>query len=478
MNAPLSFNAGALVAPLNIEAICMMRERALSEMEEAIAAIAKGYALARGAAETAKGATAGHASYLHYDDNQTVEKSLYPDFDTEKTFATYKRTLDAAIWRRIVEETRLKEIMDRTERDQLDKQMAANDMPEPTFETIRATLARLTGEANLIFQRGVARAFASLSPAFKSHDAFKINKRMIFEWVFSEGGYWSYSGHGEQLRRTLADVERVFSQLAGNRSYGALERAIGLSRRGGYGARQSEVESEYFLARTFKNGNLHLWIKDEALLRKVNRVLADYYGEVLPDAAGAEAQPADFRPGTALAKDLAFYPTPAEVVDYLLDGLRIEPSEKVLEPSAGIGALVRPLLAQGANVDAIEVHPDRAEVLRGIAHPALSVKCANFLKLPARPIYDCVVMNPPFYHTTWADHVRHAFDFLKPGGELRAILPASAEVGSTAKHERFRAWAESHAPRGWRRGLWRDLPAESFASVGVRINTVVLTLTK
>lgn len=198
----------------------------------------------------------------------------------------------------------------------------------------------------------------------------------------------------------------------------------------------------------------------------------------MPDAAGAEAQPADFRPGTALAKDLAFYPTPAEVVDHLLDGLRIEPGTRILEPSAGVGALVRLLLAQGANVDAIEVHPDRAEALRGIAHPALSVKCANFLKLPARPVYSCVAMNPPFYHTTWADHVRHAFDFLKPGGELRAILPASAEVGSTAKHERFRAWAESHAPRGWRRGLWRDLPAESFASVGVRINTVVLTLTK
>ena len=65
-----------------------------------------------------------------------------------------------------------------------------------------------------------------------------------------------------------------------------------------------------------------------------------------------------------------------------------------------------------------------------------------------------------------------------PGGELRAILPASAEVGSTAKHERFRAWAAQHFPRGYRCQQWRDLPPESFASVGVRINTVVLTLQK
>lgn len=61
-------------------------------------------------------------------------------------------------------------------------------------------------------------------------------------------------------------------------------------------------------------------------------------------------------------------------------------------------------------------------------------------------------------------------------GVLIAILPASAEVGSTGKHERFQAWAESKRQRYGR--LWTDLPAESFASLGVRINTVVLQLTR
>lgn len=473
-----TFTAGALVAPLNITSICAARDAALTQMQQAIAVLGDGYDRARAAAETARGATAGHSCYLHQADNDASKAALFPRFDGQAVLARYKRSLDAAIWQRIVEETRLKEIMDRTERERLDDQMRTSDMPEPTLDNIRATLERLTGEAEQIFMRGVARAFAELDPAFKSHDAFKIGKRMIFTWVFDDGGYWSYSGRGEQMRRTLADVERVFSQLDGQRRYGDLETAITTARRGGWGARQTEVETAYFTARCFKNGNLHLWIRDAALLDKVNRVLAAWYGDVLPDAAGARDQPDDFRPGTALAKDLAFYPTPAGVVEELLTDLRISPGTRVLEPSAGVGAIVRPLLRMGARVDAIEVHPDRAEALRGLAHPALSVQCANFLKVAPAPVYDMVLMNPPFSGTHWADHIRHAFDFLAPGGELRAILPASAEVGSTARHETFRRWAEQHAPSGWRRSLWRDLPAESFASVGVRINTVVLTLRK
>ena len=478
MNTQTTFKAGALVAPLNIASICAARDVALDQMNEAIDQIAGGFALARDAAQTAKGASAGHKCHLLYDTNKRVEKDLFPEFDRDAVAARYKASLDAAIWVRVIEETRLKELMDTTERDQLDAQMASGEMPEPNYENIHATLDRLNSDAELIFQRGVARAFARLSPAFKSHDAFKIGRRMIFERVFDDWGHWSYSGHGQSIRRILADVERVFSQLNGDRTYGEIEAAIEDSRRAGRGAQQSDVTGSYFTARTFMNGNLHLWINDADLLKKVNRVLAVYYGEVLPDAAEATKAPSDFQPGTALARDLAFYATPPAAVECLLKDLNVKQGARILEPSAGMGAICKPLLARGAVVDAVEVHPERAATLRGMGHPALTVRCANFLKLPATPIYDLVLMNPPFVGTHWMDHVKHAFDFLAPNGELRAILPASAEVGSTKKHDTFRAWASKHAPRGWMRGLWRDLPAESFASVGTRINTVVLTLTK
>lgn len=160
----------------------------------------------------------------------------------------------------------------------------------------------------------------------------------------------------------------------------------------------------------------------------------------------------------------------------MLADLRIIPDMRVFEPSAGIGNIVRAVLGRGAQVDAVEIHPDRADTLLGIARDGLRVTCANFLTMRPDPVHDLVLMNPPFSGTHWMRHVHHAFDFLKPGGTLRAILPASAEVNETPAHQKFRAWAKCHGP-GWR-GLWRDLPPESFAEVGTNIATVILTLHK
>ena len=55
---------------------------------------------------------------------------------------------------------------------------------------------------------------------------------------------------------------------------------------------------------------------------------------------------------------------------------------------------------------------EAAAALEAIAHPALRVSCANFLSVAPEPIYDAVVMNPPFEGTHCLDHVRHAYDFL------------------------------------------------------------------
>ena len=68
-------------------------------------------------------------------------------------------------------------------------------------------------------------------------------------------------------------------------------------------------------------------------------------------------------------------------------------------------------------------------------------------------------MNPPFYGKHYAKHVEHAFKFLKPGGTLTAILPA------TARYD-----------HGLLEGKWDDLPVGSFSESGTNINTTVLTM--
>lgn len=72
----------------------------------------------------------------------------------------------------------------------------------------------------------------------------------------------------------------------------------------------------------------------------------------------------------------------------------------VLDVGAGTGALTAPLVATGAQVIAIELHPVRAAALRERFGEAIIVVRADAsdLRLPRRPFH--VVANPPFGVTT------------------------------------------------------------------------------
>ncbi|UIJ33245.1 DUF4942 domain-containing protein (plasmid) [Cereibacter azotoformans] len=465
-----------LVSMNFIERIADARSAALQAFETVGQQLQAAFAAAREAGKIAGVAHGGHGYHRGSQKEKEAIDLFGADFDAARSLTALRRDLDARIWTRLLEETGLRTMMDRKERDDFDRSLSGDEVPEATLENISATFERLCGEADLIFLRGLARAFSSLDRRFKSHDGFKIGSRVILDGLMSaDFGSWSYRSEREGV---FADIERIFAILDGRQpAPGALRRAIE-DDPPGWGPRQSETLTRYFKFRIFKNGNAHLWFQVPELVEAVNRKLAEYYGAALADAAPADASPDIFRNRSSLpARDLAFYPTPAEVAAQVLGVADVRPGMKVLEPSAGIGGLVWSVVERGALVDAIEIHPDRAAAIEGRRHPSVTVRCANFLALTPCEDYDLVLMNPPFAGTHWMDHVMQAWAFLKPGGQLVAILPASAEVNETAKHERFRAWARKVNANRYG-SLFSDLPAESFRPVGVNINTVILKMRK
>ncbi len=480
-----------LAVRTTISGIIAARDAALVKIREAIDLKVQSGIIAREAGAHEVGATAGRCYYSGSDREKSSYSAIFNEnFDPEESFNAYRRRLDASTWLNIVALTGIEGLMDRTAKDEFDRDLAG-DVTPITEENVFATVEALAKDHELIFQRGVARVFSELDRRFKSHDGFKVGSRIILSHVFDGFGHFSFGGRS---RENLADIDRVFARFDKERT-GPIDlsesaRAVEKDRGHGYEPRQSVTETRYYRVRVFKNGNAHLWFTRDDLVDDVNRTLAKYYGEVLPEAPpeANATRPEDLRsPTGALSKDLAFYPSPPPVVAKLL-GEAYLADAVVLEPSAGVGDIVRGLLAwqpdeymqtrYGAKgvreIHAIEYDAGRAAQ---IPHdPRVRVRVANFLLTTPDPRFTHVIMNPPFCDTHWMAHVMHAFDFLAPGGTLLAVLPASAQINETSAHETFRAWAEARRPG--RERLFIDLPPESFKASGTRINTVILRLEK
>jgi predicted RNA methylase len=173
-----------------------------------------------------------------------------------------------------------------------------------------------------------------------------------------------------------------------------------------------------------------------------------------------------------LKKTYGCFDSPEELANAIALLAAIEPGMRVLEPSAGNGNLVRPLLALGAVVDCVELLPDRVATLRTILSDPRFVKEADFLTvLPSVDFrYDRIVMNPPFAKRADLAHVRHALGFLSPKGRLVAVMSA----GVTFRQDKATvAFRELVAARG---GTIEPLAPDSFKVAGTAVNAVIVTI--
>ena len=131
--------------------------------------------------------------------------------------------------------------------------------------------------------------------------------------------------------------------------------------------------------------------------------------------------------------------TPPELAKELVALAGVRKDSRVLEPEAGIGNIADAAKEVTDHVDCIERMTDFCEILKLKKHNVIG---NDLLTAETAPIYDAVVMNPPFSEE--CEHIKRAFDFLRPGGTLVAVCSSSIQWKSTRKYEQFRDWLSEH----------------------------------
>lgn len=243
--------------------------------------------------------------------------------------------------------------------------------------------------------------------------------------------------------------------------------------------------------------------KTLAVIRlQLNRPLYERLNKALETMGGkwsrkdkAHVFPTDPRPlvdglldsGELIVEKDGFFETPAAVTARMIDLAGGTLFGSVLEPSAGMGAIVRHIL-QHPNVRRlwmVERNPDRAQALTALYEDYLinrdatatlhssTVFHADFLDIEPEEWepFDCILMNPPFENGQDIEHVMHAYEFLKyRDGVLVSVMSEGVFFRSDRKATDFREWL--HEVRGYS----EHLPEGSFKASGTGVNARLVAI--
>lgn len=408
--------------------------------------------------------------------------------DREEYVRLVTEEVDRRCWSGLMSQLGFDALLDRQARDEFRASLQGTP-PEFSVENCAATFGNIWATRRDIYLRGIANVFMAMDRRFRSHDAFAIGNRLIIENAINMDGWW----HNYNRRDTLHDVERIFRELDGkppfdNNVYASNERkrhgapdmrSWGVVRRLSH-ALISRIptpfvlETEYFRLRVFGNGNLHLWFTRKDLLGQVNALLLEYYKPVEGDVGAGPDYHSAPRPHATPAKNFGEFFSSEEVAARVVDLANIRKGDLVLEPSAGSGVIADAARAKGATVHCVEVQAHWASMLR---QKGFAARADDFLTMPPVPQYDRVVMNPPFDRGRDCDHVMHAYQFLKPGGVLVAVMSARAEFATDGRHKALHDLIKQTCGR-YRVANWYTLPERSFAHAGTNVNTVMLKIEK
>lgn len=169
-----------------------------------------------------------------------------------------------------------------------------------------------------------------------------------------------------------------------------------------------------------------------------------------------------------------YFPTPNIITDQLIELAEIENDMSILEPSAGNGNIMESI-TNYTKQNNITIHLKGLELNFGLVDilklKQYQVKQGDFLELTHHSMYDRIIMNPPFSNLQDIDHVLHAFNCLKDGGKLVAIMSEGSFFRNDKKSLQFREFLSNH-------GYSIELDSGAFKDSGTMVKSRIVIIDK
>jgi methylase of polypeptide subunit release factors len=217
--------------------------------------------------------------------------------------------------------------------------------------------------------------------------------------------------------------------------------------------------------------------KDEAareslLARKIDeareRLMASEARKSIHRQKSEEAAPfvalkETLKTGVKVVSAPQLFPTPPALAVRMAMLADIKDNDRVLEPSAGTGNLLRAIIDMQpmANVFAVEINRTLCDGLPASLLSSGEAICQDFLTCTTENLgrYDKILMNPPFHKGEDIAHVKHALSFLERDGVLVALC-----ANGPRQQTELRPLAT----------MWEELPAGTFSDQGTQVRTALM----
>ena len=392
-------------------------------------------------------------------------------------------SLDAGFWQRAINLTDVLSVMDATARNKWNESISNCTTPSFNEETVVPTIRGLLADRSKFFTDRVDGLFQCLSGEHVTNQPQGFSKRMIINYFLNEWGSidWKRSEYVEDLRYIIS----TFSDRGRPDRTREMLRDLVMHEPTG---KWLSCDGGAWRIKWFKKGTIHIEIHPD-LAWRMNKILASKYPTAIPesfkrkpkkekkvkdfvmredalsydtlnwlmslaerdrrvialgDASKEIAYVLDYlggkRDGSSWTFDYSvnlaikeicrsgvlpervshqFYPTPPELAEFAVSFAEIKEGDECLEPSAGQGGIAEYM---PAGTNCIEISEFHCEILKA---KGLKAECADFLSSTVTRKYDIIILNPPFSEGRAKAHTEKAYECLKEGGTLVAILPAS-----------------------------------------------------